>query len=145
MTSVLDRLTELGLGPIPRRTRRPGVVVAALTPLLRLSLASDLERAGFAVWAVGSGAAAVAACSDHRGEVDVLLAEADLPDLPSWALYASTRERFPDLSCYFLARRPEAAATARAMGAVVVAWPTPLGRLVDTLWAEALAHAGPGG
>lgn len=121
--------------------RRPGVVVAARTPLMRFHLATYLEVVGFEVWAVGSGVEVLDAAVQHRGKVDVLFVEADLPDLPAPALYDRLQTHLPAVPCCFFAPSAEGrfVADVRAMGATVVVWPVSVDQLADTLWAEVLA------
>jgi|SRR5579883_926925 len=125
--------------------RRPGVIVAAADGLFRTGLVANLEGCGFDVWPAGSGLDALDAYLMHTGEVDVLLLDTDLSDLPAEAFYRRLRAHFPGVPCYFLARDPAHPPTAGAglPGAGLIPWPVSLAALADTLRAAALADAGP--
>jgi len=138
-----DVLPDSQAGP---NSRRPGVVVAAQTPLMRVLLSACLEATGFEVWVAGSGVELLEMYLRHRGEVDVLLAEAELPDLPGPALYDRLQTHLPGIPCCFFSPTPAGrhAAEVRAKGASLVLWPMPPDRLADVLWAEVLAATVPG-
>jgi DNA-binding NarL/FixJ family response regulator len=109
--------------------------------LTRISLTTLLEQGGFEVWAAASGRDAIATYLGHAGAVDVLLVEDDMPDLPAPAFYARFRGEFPSVPCCFFSPHGGGgyADEASKMGATVVHWPTPLARLLETLWAAVLA------
>lgn len=121
--------------------RRPGVVVAARTALMRVTLTACLEEAGFRVWAAESGVELLVTFLRHRDRVDVLFVEAELPDLPAPALYDRLQIHLPAVPCCFFSpsRESPAVEDARVRGATVVTWPVPEDRLADMLWAEVLA------
>jgi CheY-like chemotaxis protein len=135
-----------GVAVLPRprketRGRRPGVILAAKTPLTRVNLSTCLQEAGFDVWAVESGVELFITCIRHRENVDILFVEADLPDLPAPALLDRLQKHLPDIPCCFFTRTAEShlVAEVRDKGGTVVIWPVPMDHLADTLWAEVLA------
>ena len=83
-------------------TRRAGVVVAVGDQFDRIELACYLAHAGFDVWTAGSGLDALTTYATHTAEVDVLLIDAGLRDLPGAAFLARLRAHFPDVPCVFL-------------------------------------------
>ena len=131
MSQILDETAEFDVLtlPPPAMPRRPGVVVAARTPLMRIYLKVCLEQAGFDVWAVASGVEVFETCLHHQ-EVDVLLVEADLPGLPPPVFYDRFRGFFPGLSCCFFAAAPGGHNTdeVRVMGATVISGRLPWSR-----------------
>jgi DNA-binding NarL/FixJ family response regulator len=133
---VWDLAARAAPGP-----RRPGVFVAGQTPLTRINLARLLERDGFEVWAATSGSDAIQTYFVHAGEVDLLLVQDDLPDLPAPAFYARLQSEFPGVPCCFFSLHAGGAEAeaARRLGATVVPWPTSVARLLETLWAVVLA------
>jgi len=110
---------------------------------MRISLNAFLEQAGFNVWVVGSGREVFEVYLDHQKEVDILMLEADLPDLSAPEFYERFRRVFPAVPCCFFAAAPGGHNTSevRTMGAAVVLWPTPLEWVSDVLRKAILARS----
>lgn len=134
---ALDLQTRL---PLPRR--RPGVVIGSARPARRVALAQQLSVSGFEVWAAASGVDVLDTYLDHAGEVDVLLLDADLADLPAPAFYRRLRSHFPGVPCCFLADDPlsRGVTQAQALGASIFLWPLPFRRLVSYLQERVLTE-----
>jgi DNA-binding response OmpR family regulator len=88
----------------------PGVIVAAADPAARAGLAAALAADGFAVWPAASGLEALSTFLDHTGEVDAVLLDAALRDLPGPEVARRLHANFPGVPCVFLGDPPEAAA-----------------------------------
>jgi len=119
--------------------RRPGVLVALVDVRARLELSGLLTRQGFNVWVANSGVEAIATYLEHTGEVDLLLLDAELSDLPGPAFLRRFATHFPGVPCFFRAAPSGAIVESlRATGATMV--PDTLGpsALSDMLW-EAVA------
>ena len=96
----------------------PGVVLAA-DPAFRTDLAAALAAEGFGVWETDSAREAFSTFLDHTGEVDVLVIDAGLADLPGASLLRLLRAHFPGMSCVFVGDTGQAAEL-RACGARAV-------------------------
>ena len=144
MNAVADRPTDCALDDRTpyHAPRRPGIVIGSARPARRAALAEYLEASGFDVWAAASGLEALDAYLYHTGEVDVLLLDADLADLPAPAFYRRIRSHFPGVPCCFLADdSPGPNVTqAQALGASVFVWPISFRRLVGRLRELVLAE-----
>jgi DNA-binding NtrC family response regulator len=120
----LDRVARTldSLNQFPEACRRRGVVVAAADPETRHEVARCLVEHEHDVWTAGSAGAAIQICSDHAGDIDVLVTGDELDSMPVPDLYGCLKTRLPWLQCCVLTRCPERAAVAAAtrMGAMVV-------------------------
>jgi DNA-binding response OmpR family regulator len=94
-------------------------VVLAADPAFRADLAAALAAEGFGVWQTESARDAFSTFLDHTGEIDVLVIDAGLDDLPGAALLRLLRAHFPGMSCVFVGD-PMQAAELRACGAWAV-------------------------
>jgi DNA-binding response OmpR family regulator len=122
----------------PVEVRPPGIIIGSSRPDRREMLADYLEDRGFAVWTAGLGLSALGTYVCHTGEVDLLLMDADLRDLPAPAFFSRLRRHYPGVPCFFIADKPtdRYVAQARSMGATVLNWPMSLIRLCELLWEE---------
>ncbi len=122
----LDRLSRTldSLNQFPEACRRRGVVVAEADPETCREVARWLIEHEQDVWTAGSAVAAVRVCSDHAGDVDVLVTGDELDGMLAPDLFGRLRTCIPWLQCCILTRYPERAAVAEAarMGATVVAF-----------------------
>ena len=123
--SELNRLSRTldSLNQFPEACRRRGVVVAEGDAETCREIARWLIEHEQDVWTAGSAVAAVRVCSDHAGDLDVLVTADELDGMPAPDLYGQLKTRIPWLQCCVLTRYPERAAVAEAarMGATVVA------------------------
>ena len=87
----------------PEASRPTGVLVASEDLDTRLALAHHLESLGYDVWTAASGADAYEVGIGHPRGIDVLVCDADLPELASPALFRRLRARMPGLRCCVLA------------------------------------------
>jgi CheY-like chemotaxis protein len=103
--------------------RRPGVLAAIADGEERIALGLRLEGAGFAVWTAADGLRAFDTFLRHTGEIDVLLLDAELPDLSAPEFLRRLRANFPGIPCALLAREPDEPTVreVRRMGAAVIA------------------------
>jgi len=85
--------------------RPPGIIIGSCRPERREMMADHLEDQGFAVWTAGSGVAALETYVTHTGEIDLLLIDAYLPDLPAYAFFPRLRRFYPGAVCFFLVDR----------------------------------------
>ena len=103
-------------------TRQPGVLVALAETQERSDLAAFLTRQGFNVWAASDGVEAITIYLEHNAWVDVLLIDAELPDLPGTAFLRRFKTHFPGVPCVFRAGHSDTvSAQLAAAGALVVA------------------------
>jgi DNA-binding response OmpR family regulator len=116
--------------------RRPGLLVATAQSRLRWALALRLTGRGFEVWTAMNGIGALDAYLAHSSEIDVLLLDAGLSDLPGPAFYRRLHTHFPGTPCCFLveSRQASLAREVQRMGATVIARPFSFRILVQTLW-----------
>jgi DNA-binding NtrC family response regulator len=71
------------------------VLVVDDEPLFRWSLAETLRGGGHAVIEAATGAAALRACSEAPGPVDVVLLDYELPDVRDASLLSTLHHRWP--------------------------------------------------
>jgi CheY-like chemotaxis protein len=123
--------------------RRPGVLIADDELPVRTVVAAHLEREGFAVWTAADGLEALSTFFDHTGEVDVLLLDVSLPDIPGPAAYRRLRAHYPGVACCFMTADPYQpdAEEARALGARVLVKPFSLAVLTRVIGHLAQAEA----
>jgi CheY-like chemotaxis protein len=133
---LLDRALE-----IPNRDtdtvspRQPGVLIAIEDLWERADLASTLTRRGFAVWTAACGVEAITTYLEHTGSVDVLLLDAELPDLPGLAFLRRFKTHFPGVPCVFRAGTSDTVSRQlRAAGAIVMPPSIALAELAERLW-----------
>ncbi|MDB5308087.1 MAG: hypothetical protein JWO38_2289 [Gemmataceae bacterium] len=86
----------------PTETARPGVLVVSSDPARRAELAAVLTTGGAEVWQAESGLEGLSTFLGHTGDLDVILLDADLPDLPGPAFLRRLRTHFPGMPCVFL-------------------------------------------
>ena len=116
-------------------TRRPGLVLAMSDAEYCSNLAAFLNRQGFNVWAASGGVEAISAYLERTGSVDLLLVDADLPDLPGVSFLRRFKTHFPGVPCILRVRNPEAAGgDLRTAGAIVVSATISPESLADYLW-----------
>ncbi|VTR93801.1 response regulator : [Gemmata massiliana] len=96
-----DDLTLFTRFPDP--TRRHGCVVAIADRETRLLVADHLEHLGYDVWAAVSGLSAYRACAEFHANMDVLVCDENLPDLPPLVLFNRLKAQLPGLQCCVLA------------------------------------------
>ena len=101
-------------------TRRPGVLLALAEPQARSELADFLACQGFNVWTARDGVEAITSYLEHNASVDVLLIDADLPDLPGAAFLRRFKTHFPGVPCVFRAGRSDAVSKQLAAAGVLV-------------------------
>ncbi len=101
-------------------TRRPGVLLALVEPQVRSDLADFLACQGFNVWTARDGVEAITSYLEHNASVDVLLIDADLPDLPGAAFLRRFKTHFPGVPCVFLAGRSDAVSKQLVAAGVLV-------------------------
>lgn len=145
MNTFVDTYTERAPTPFleaPRTRRRPGIVIGTARPSRRVALAVQFSASGFEVWGAASGMEVLDTYLEHTGAVDVLLLDADLPDLPAPAFHRRLHAHFPGLPCFFLAEEPlsQLVTQAQLLGAEVFIWPLALRRLVDCVRATLLVE-----
>jgi CheY-like chemotaxis protein len=106
----------------PEASRPTGVLVASDDLDTRLALAHHLENLGYDVWTAASGADAYEVGICHPRCIDVLVCDADLPELSAPTLYRRLRTRIPTLRCCVLATDPThgSAAEAAELGACIL-------------------------
>lgn len=106
----------------PEASRPSGVLVASSDFDTRLLLAHHLEKLGFGVWTVSSGADAFQTAIEHPVSIDMLLCDETISDIPAPQLYAKLKARTPGLRCCVLATTPQQlrASEAARLGAVVL-------------------------
>jgi hypothetical protein len=121
--------------------RRPELVVAIADLNERVRLGQHFRSAGFNVREVASGAEVVVAWSAPTHTPDVLLADADLIDLPAPALLDRLEGLIEPLSCCFLADSLDSphAHSARLTGAEIIARQASLLLIEGALW-EAVGY-----
>jgi len=121
--------------------RKPELVVAIADINERVRLGQHFNDAGFNVREVASGAEVVAAWSGPIRTPDVLLADADLIDLPAPALLDRLEGLIEPLSCCFLADSLDNphAHLARLTGAEIIARQASLLMIEGALW-EAVGY-----
>jgi CheY-like chemotaxis protein len=108
-------------GSLDRSTRQPGVLLAFADARPRAELADALTRQGFNIWVVECGIEAITTYLGHTGSVDLLLLDAELPDLPGPAFLRRFATHFPGVPCVFRAGQSEAVTERlRASGATIV-------------------------
>src|SRR5262245_3318192 len=119
----------------PAYLRRPGVLIALADLWERADLASSLARRGFAVWTAASGVEAITTYLEHTGSVDVLLLDAELPDLPGPAFMRRFKTHFPGVPCVFRAGFSDAVSRQlAAVGAILVPQSIAPAALASRLW-----------
>ena len=95
-----DDLTLFTQFPDP--SRRRGCVVAIADRDTRLLVADHLEHLGYDVWTAPSGLGAYRACTEVHENMDVLVCDENLPDLPPLVLFNRLKVQFPALQCCVL-------------------------------------------
>ncbi|HJZ53715.1 MAG TPA: response regulator [Gemmataceae bacterium] len=116
---ILD-LSAVALEAEPVTPRRPGVLVALGDPQSRMDLALLLACEGFDVWTAGSGVEAITSYLEHAGSVDVLLIDAELPDLSGPAFIRRFKTHFPGVPCVFRAGSSDVVSRQLAIAGVCV-------------------------
>jgi CheY-like chemotaxis protein len=83
--------------------RLPGILVADDMGLLLVLLKQELEPRGIAVWLAARGRDAVQQYAEHGSEIDLVLLDAELPELDGPGTLALLRRLDPGVRCCFLA------------------------------------------
>jgi CheY-like chemotaxis protein len=108
-------------GSFDRGTRRPGVLLALADARSGAELGAFLTRQGFNLWLAGCGVEAITIYLEHTGSLDLLLLDAELPDLPGPAFLRRFATHFPGVPCLFRAGQSGAVTERlRAAGATIV-------------------------
>lgn len=69
----------------------------------RFAVADHLEHLGYEVWTAAAGLEAYRLCLEFHENVDVLVCDDNLPDLPPLVLFHRLRPQLPWLQCCVLA------------------------------------------
>jgi CheY-like chemotaxis protein len=106
----------------PDASHPTGVLVACQDLDTRLEVSHHLEGLGYEVWTAASGMDAYEVGITHPVGIDILVCDADLPELPAPELFKRLRTRLPELRCCVLATVTHRgnAAEAAELGAVVL-------------------------
>jgi len=98
-------------------------------------LAALLNRQGFNVWTACCGVEAISTYLEQTSSVDLLLVDADLPDLPGASFLRRFKTHFPGVPCILRVRNSEGIGDElRAAGAIVVSASLGPEALSDFLW-----------
>lgn len=85
----------------PARLRACMVAIADRTT--RLAVSDHLEHLGYEVWTAGAGLDAYRLCLEFHEDMDVLVCDENLPDLPPLVLFNHLKVRLPGLECCVVA------------------------------------------
>lgn len=96
-----DDLTLFTQFPEPARLR--ACMVALADREARFAVADHLEHLGYEVWTASSGLDAYRLCLEFHENVDVLVCDENLPDLPSLVLFSRLKARLLGLQCCVVA------------------------------------------
>lgn len=96
-----DNLLFFAQAPDPARPR--ACMVALTDPETRRVVADHLEHLGYEVWTAAAGLDAYRLCLEFHEDVDVLICDENLPDLPPLVLFNHLKTRLPGLQCCVLA------------------------------------------
>jgi len=98
-------------------------------------LAAFLRHRGFNVWTARCGLDAITTYLEHTESLDVLLLDADLPDLPGPAFVRRFKTHFPGVPCVFWAGLSDAVSKQLvAAGAIIVPPSIAPAELANRLW-----------
>jgi len=106
----------------PEASHPTGVLVASSDLDTRIAVAHHLEGLGYDVWTAASGSDAYEVGLSHPRGIDILVCDADLPELSAPELFTRLKARMPELRCCVLATVTHRghAAEAAQLGAVVL-------------------------
>jgi CheY-like chemotaxis protein len=119
-----DDLTLFTQFPEPSRLR--ACMVALADRETRVAVADHLEHLGYEVWTACSGLDAYRLCLEFHENVDVLVCDENLPDLPPLVLFNRLKTRLPGVQCCVLAsvthRHPDGSARGDSVVLDVIGW-----------------------
>jgi len=87
----------------PQPSWRRGCLVAIADWETQGIVADHLRRLGYDVWTADTGLSAYRICLDHHANIDVLVCDENLPDLPPLVLFNRLKTQLPALQCCVLA------------------------------------------
>jgi DNA-binding NtrC family response regulator len=107
---------------MPKKSSGISVLIVDDEPLIRWALSETLADQGFTVFEAGDGQGAVAALTDPRRPVDVILLDYMLPDSNDLQLLAAIRRLSPRSGIVMMTDygTPELAVEAKRLGASAV-------------------------
>jgi CheY-like chemotaxis protein len=119
-----DALAFFTRVPEPSGLRACMVVIADRQT--RFAVADHLEHLGYEVWTASSGLDAYRLCLEFHENVDVLVCDENLPDLPPLVLFSRLKTQLPGLQCCVVAsvrhRPPDESVWRESVVLDVIGW-----------------------